>query len=665
MAPMQGTSTAPSTGADAAMSMTNLMESTAVPVSAINIRASNAARSFELYQEQLASVFRRRDRMFGWLFAAQWTFAILIYVIWSPYGWEGKVRSTNLHVHYALFLGAALTLPSLFLIRTRPGAPITRHVIAVVQMLWSALLIHLSGGRIETHFHMFGSLAFLAFYRDWKVVLTGTVVVASEHLIRGLLWSESVYGVVNPEWWRFLEHAGWVLFEDVVLVMGILESHREMRALADRQAPLETVNDHVERMVVRRTNQLAASREQFRLLVETTKTIPCEIDPVSCQFRYIGPQVQEMLGVAPKDCLVPAFLADRLHPDERDKSMSELSATTSATECELEFRLRHAQGRYLWARLIATVSSDDRGTPLLRGMILDVTQTRELEIQLRQAQKLESVGRLASGVAHEINTPVQFVSDSIHFVRNAFGDLATLISKYQLLTRSVVGGSPGTPASEIAAEVIQAEQDADLSYVLESVPPALERSVDGLGRIAEIVRSMKEFAHPDQKEMTTVNLNQAILSTLTMARNEYKYVAEVETHLDDLPPVTCYAGEVNQVVLNIIVNAAHAIGDVIKGSEGKGRITVRSHVDGDGVIIGISDTGGGIPEHIRDRIFDPFFTTKEVGKGTGQGLAIARSVIVDKHGGGLTVQSEMGKGSTFLIRLPIAGKRHGAGELAA
>jgi signal transduction histidine kinase len=166
---------------------------------------------------------------------------------------------------------------------------------------------------------------------------------------------------------------------------------------------------------------------------------------------------------------------------------------------------------------------------------------------------------------------------------------------------------------------------------------------------------MKEFAHPDQKEKAPADLNQAIQSTLTIAKNEYKYVAELETELGELPAVNCLIGSVNQVVLNIVVNAAHAIGDVVKGTENRGRIRVATRVEGNCALIAISDTGGGIPDHVRERIFDPFFTTKEVGKGTGQGLAIARSVVVDQHGGSLTFETELGKGTTFFIRLPIAG----------
>jgi signal transduction histidine kinase len=289
-------------------------------------------------------------------------------------------------------------------------------------------------------------------------------------------------------------------------------------------------------------------------------------------------------------------------------------------------------------------------------MMLDVTDQRRLENELAQAQKLESVGRLAAGVAHEINTPVQFVSDSVSFVREAMEDLAEIVDKYRELRNATQNeNNMGANVAAAAKAAAEAEDDADLDYILENAPVALDRARDGLGRVAAIVRSMKEFAHPDRKEMAQVDINQAIKSTLVIATNEYKYVAEVETAFGDLPQVNCYAGEINQVVLNLIVNAAHAIADVVKGTQNKGRIRVSTRVLDDQVEIAIGDTGKGIPVEVRSRIFDPFFTTKEVGKGTGQGLAIARAVVVEKHGGTLHFETEVGVGTTFYIRLPIAG----------
>jgi signal transduction histidine kinase len=315
--------------------------------------------------------------------------------------------------------------------------------------------------------------------------------------------------------------------------------------------------------------------------------------------------------------------------------------------------LTHDEKRVDLRWVASCEQSDNTGQhKVLRGMMLDVTDQRRLENELAQAQKLESVGRLAAGVAHEINTPVQFVSDSVSFVREAMDDLSAIVDKYRELRNATESGADVRAAAKAAEE---AEDDADLDYILENAPVALDRARDGLGRVAAIVRSMKEFAHPDRKEMSQADLNQAIQSTLVIASNEYKYVAEIETAFEQIPPVNCYAGEVNQVVLNLIVNAAHAIADVVKGTDKKGKIRVGTRVLGDQVEIAITDTGKGIPVEVRSRIFDPFFTTKEVGKGTGQGLAIARAVVVDKHGGTLHFETELGQGTTFYIRLPIAG----------
>ncbi len=207
-----------------------------------SLLASARERAAQVRQEQQAENWKSASRMFAWLFAGQWLFAIALALLWSPRAWAGRVESTHVHVYTAVLLGGLLSALPIALAIYRPTATLTRHVIAVGQMLWSALLIHLTGGRIETHFHVFGSLAFIAFYRDWKLIPTATGVVVADHLLRGLLWPESVYGGVNPEWWRFLEHAFWVLFEDTFLVLACLRADRELRAAAERQAEVELLS---------------------------------------------------------------------------------------------------------------------------------------------------------------------------------------------------------------------------------------------------------------------------------------------------------------------------------------------------------------------------------------------------------------------------------------
>jgi hypothetical protein len=200
-------------------------------------------RAEERFATERTKLMAATDRMFGGLMLGQWAFAVVMALLVSPWAWEGKERTVHMHVWTAIVLGGIISSLPLALIKARPGAAVTRHVVAAAQMLFSALLIHLSGGRIETHFHVFGSLGILAAYRDWRVLATATGVVASDHLIRGLVWPESVYGIVNPEWWRFLEHAGWVVFAISFLVVICLRGLRDMRALAERTAELEALSE--------------------------------------------------------------------------------------------------------------------------------------------------------------------------------------------------------------------------------------------------------------------------------------------------------------------------------------------------------------------------------------------------------------------------------------
>ena len=200
-------------------------------------------RSEERFRAHWMDILSATDRFFARLMLGQWAFAILLAVVLSPYAWEGKVRTVHAHVWAAVFLGGAINAFPVALAFRRAGWAVTRHVIAGAQMLWSALLIHLTGGRIETHFHVFGSLGILAFYRDWTVLVTATVVIAADHIVRGLFWPESVYGIVNPEWWRFLEHAFWVVFSVVFLAMSCLRALREMRLMAERGAQIEALSE--------------------------------------------------------------------------------------------------------------------------------------------------------------------------------------------------------------------------------------------------------------------------------------------------------------------------------------------------------------------------------------------------------------------------------------
>jgi signal transduction histidine kinase len=276
---------------------------------------------------------------------------------------------------------------------------------------------------------------------------------------------------------------------------------------------------------------------------------------------------------------------------------------------------------------------------------------------------MESIGQLAAGIAHEINTPTQFVGDNARFIQEALAELFPLLVK----TGKWVAAASNTEGVEAElAKALQGEfEKVDLDYLCEEIPRALEQSIEGIDRISSIVKAMKEFSHPTM-EMTAVDLNQAIESTVTVARNEWKYVAEVDLDLDrSLPAVPCLPGEINQVVLNMIVNAAHAIAEVVGESQEKGTIRIRTRLHGEWAEVQISDTGSGMPEEVRARVFDPFFTTKRVGQGTGQGLSIAHAVIVKKHGGVVSVESESGRGTTFRFLLPLVAQKAPAEEAHA
>ena len=280
----------------------------------------------------------------------------------------------------------------------------------------------------------------------------------------------------------------------------------------------------------------------------------------------------------------------------------------------------------------------------------DITQIKQLQAQLAHAQKLESVGQLAAGVAHEINTPIQYIGDNGQFLEDAFRDLL----KFADARLQHPVAAPDLVRAMLPDDGEDALDEGLLEYLRREIPNAITQLLEGVNNVARIVRAMKEFSHPGPIDKMPIDLNRAIESTIVVSRSEWKYVTEVTTDLDpDLPPVPCVAGEFNQVILNLIVNAAHAIADVVGDSGRKGVIHISTRQSGPVAEIRVSDTGCGIPESIRSKIFDPFFTTKPVGQGTGQGLSIAHSVIVKKHGGSLKVESEPGRGSTFIIQLPL------------
>jgi PAS domain S-box-containing protein len=374
---------------------------------------------------------------------------------------------------------------------------------------------------------------------------------------------------------------------------------------------------------------------------------------------YFSPRLAEMLGYGDETVLDQHIGAwtNLIHPDDRGHTLDAWKQHIAGhtTRFENEHRLRHTTEGWKWVLVRGqVVERDANGSPRrAAGVISDVTDRKRLETELRQSQKLEAVGQLAAGITHELNTPIQYIGGNVQFLRDICRPLAALLELCDPAQEALAGSS----ADPMLADRFKAAIDAaDLNYLRAEMPRAIEESLEGVDRVGKIVRALKEFAHPGQGEKVAVDLNHAIETTITIARNEWRYVADVVTAFDpELPPVACLIDEFNQVILNLLINASHAIEEKISGgSGGKGTITIGTRSAGDSVEIWIQDTGAGIPEAFRSRIFEPFFTTKKVGKGTGQGLSLAHSAIVRRHGGQIRFDSHVDVGTTFFVRLPIA-----------
>lgn len=393
---------------------------------------------------------------------------------------------------------------------------------------------------------------------------------------------------------------------------------------------------------------LRASEESYRDLFENASDLLYTLD-LDLRITSLNRLAQQTMGYSRQEAVGMSLrrLVAAEHWDRIRACVGPMTTGQSSVKFELDIHSK--EGRRITLEVNARLILRDGAPYGIQAIARDITGRDVAEMELRQAQKLESVGRLASGIAHEINTPMQFVGDNTQFLRDAFADLRSFFTTMsESCDRLVQSGE----SCAIASEFRRRAHEKDLDYLLREIPEALAQTQDGVDRVVTIVRAMKEFAHPDGKMMERADINKALVNTLTVARNELKYVAEIETDFGELPPVLCSVSDMNQVFLNLLVNAAHAIGDVVRGTNRKGKISVHTERRGATAVITISDTGCGIPESIRERIFDPFFTTKEVGRGTGQGLALARAVV-ERHKGSLSFQSAVGRGTTFSICLPI------------
>jgi PAS domain S-box-containing protein len=601
----------------------------------------------DFFNERQQDICQRTDHMFAALMALQWLAGIAAAYWISPKTWAGATSQTHIHVWAALFLGGAISSLPIMLALTQPGRASTRYTIAVGQMLMGALLIHLTGGRIETHFHVFGSLAFLSFYRDWRVLVPATIVVAADHFLRGVFWPQSVYGVLSASEWRWLEHAGWVLFEDTFLFIAINRSLSEMRHIAERTAESENLNEDLERRVVERTAQLetanrglerevvertlaedelAKQRSFLRQVIDLNPNFIFAKDREGC-FTLVNQAVAEAYGTSVEDMLGKTDADFNQNTEEVEWfRQGDLEVMDTLQEKFIpEEVITDAAGEVRWLQTIKRpIVSPDGAVMQMLGVATDITARKQAEEalhrseeQLRQSQKMEAVGKLAGGVAHDFN------------------NLLTAINGH----------------SELALRRLQ--EDDPLYRKLEAIKKAGERA-------ASLTRQLLAFSRKQILQPKVLDLNQIIFEMNRMLQPLIGEDVALFTKLTpDLGKVKADPGQIEQVLMNLSVNARDAMprggkltietaNIYINGEYARRHASV---VPGWYVMLAVSDTGCGMDAETRERIFEPFFTTKEVGKGTGLGLSTVYG-IVKQSGGNVWVYSEVGRGTTFKVYLP-------------
>jgi PAS domain S-box-containing protein len=404
------------------------------------------------------------------------------------------------------------------------------------------------------------------------------------------------------------------------------------------------LRDVTERQVTARS--LERSEELHRLLTEQSTDLISR-HTRDGRFLYVSPASCDLLGHTPEE-LMGRLLQELVHPDDVGNLDGVSARVLDVQErAEVTLRLRHRDGHWVWVESVLSALGSEDGTSHVQAQTRDITDRHVREAQLEQASRLEGLGRLSAELAHEINTPIQFVSDNTRFLAEACQDLLRTVLVY----RELLGTPEPLSILERRARARAAEERYEIDYLEAEIPSAVAQTLDGIDRVSTIVRAMRTFSHPGRVEQADADLNDALTAAVTVARHQVGSAADVRVDLARLPLVRCNVTDLNLAFLNLIVNAMDSIEEIGP----PGTIRVATSVDGAHVTVSISDTGSGIPEDVLPKIFDPFFTTKAVGRGSGQGLALVRAIVQEGHGGTVVAASRPGSGSTFTIRLPISG----------
>jgi len=652
------------------------MTYTAALMNEEEVSLSIKSRQKELLSERLQRLCSNTDKMFSYLFIFQWILGIVIAYSISPRSWVGENNYIHLHLWLAIIGGGLIISLPLLLIYMQPGKASTRYCIAVAQALYSILLTHLTGGRVETHFHIFGSLAFLAVYRDFRTLIVATVITAADHILRGYYYPQSIFGIVSGAEWRALEHVAWIIFEDIFLIYSCTQAQKGMILSASSQAELEITKERVDRLVELRTKNLRQLNidylveiEKRKLSEDALKEKTQTLDLALSQQHALMNNIPDMVWI--KDVNLNYLLCNKAFASTVEANLSEIegksdydywqedlaerlhSADEEVIACgqirEDEEEIECKNGKRLWVHIVKTPVHDEVTGEVIGtvGIARDISQQRlaaqnleeayvaledayaaletqlterkTIEKQLVQAQKMDAIGTLTGGIAHDFNN----------------------------ILWMILGNS----------EMLMTE--------LESNEFSLEIATDIHGaalRAKGLVQQLLDFSRKSESEKMIFEVSPLIKETLKMLRSSIPTSIALNTNFG--PNCRQIYGDPNkfhQVIMNLCTNAYHAIGTTgaISISVQEKNISVEDTKEsvfkkaGNFLLIEVMDTGCGMSAETIERIFEPFFTTKEVGVGTGLGLAMVHGIIEEMEGF-ISVYSELDQGTTFRIYIPIA-----------
>ncbi|MCW5823806.1 MAG: PAS domain S-box protein [Cyanobacteria bacterium TGS_CYA1] len=556
-------------------------------------------KAHKIFKLQLEKNFHQCDVLFGGLLVTEWFASILIAVFWFPRTWNGTLSDTNLHVHLAIWLGLALISLPIFLIFQMPGKALTRHVLAVAQMIMTSFLIHLSGGRIETHFLVFATLAFLAFYRDWKVLVTATIIILVDHILRGIYYPLSIYGESSPQTWRFLEHGFWVLFGDIFFVTWCVINRKEMWEMAKKHARMENSNEIIESQVAERTQEAKAEKERFHILCSFAPVTIFETDELG-NWTFVGQRWSELTSLSTEAALGTGW-QNLIHIEDKSEVLKSWSKTIrKGINWECEFRIRDIEGKVKWVRGEAVQCRPEVDSKaIFIGSIMDITDRKLSENTHRRMVLIAQKEDFLATLSHDLKNPIIGTNRILELILN---------------------GKMGPISRELVT----------IMHKLKESNTSLLRMIQNL---IAIYRYDTGADYLSFELVDLVQLSRSAISDITLlaADNGVELRFEVDNSLDENYTVVADKTSLVRLFSNLLDNA-------LKFTPARGKITVALSGTEHHITVEIINTGSYIPEDSQKRLFNRFYQGEE-GKsyvpGTGLGLYIC-SQIAQAHNANIT-----------------------------